>query len=478
MNDAKTPSLKKNYIYNLCYQILAVAVPFVITPYISRIFNAEIIGAYSYCYSIVSYFELFGVLGQNMYGQLQISKERNNKEQMSILFWSICVSRAVTLLTCIFVYAVFLFNIHKNRVMYIALTLVMIADIFDVTWFFQGVENFRTITMRNMFVKMFTLACIFLFVKSENDVVLYIIILQGSVLLGNISMWGYLKPYIQRIDLRKLKIMKHIKGSLIFFLPTIATSVYMMMDKSMLQWIVGSDYENGVYEQAQKITLTAATMVSSLNLVLLPRMSFLFSVNRINEYKQKFYETLYIVGLIVNPIAVGIACIAPVFIPVFLGEGYDKSIIILQIFSIWIWVSGINVIIGHQCLIARREQKKYNLSVIMGAMSNLILNIFLIPRLQSQGAAIASVLSEIVMFGMYQWFSRDIFSFFNLIKMWKKSISASIVMGIVVTYLSYTMRLSLVSLVIEILTGVVVYLVMLLFMKERFIASFIKRKGG
>ena len=84
MND-----LKKNFFYNVAYQVLILILPLITTPYISRVLGADGIGIYSYTYSIAYTFALVMLLGINNYGNRTIAQYRENKEQVSKKFWGI-----------------------------------------------------------------------------------------------------------------------------------------------------------------------------------------------------------------------------------------------------------------------------------------------------------------------------------------------------------------------------------------------------
>lgn len=478
MSNKKIPSVKLNYLYNLSYQLLAVILPLITTPYISRVLKTEGVGAYSYTYSIATYFSLFGILGLNMYGQLKISKIRNDINRLSEEFWGIFISKMITSLISIFVYMFVIINAKEYKIIFLAMIIVLIANIFDISWLFQGLEQFKKIVLRNYLIKLLSLILIFLFVKDKNDIVLYTIILHGSTLLGNLTLWLSLKKYLVKVDFKDVNIINHIKSSLPYFLPTIASSVYTVLDKSMLGWIIGSDYENGVYEQAHKIELTAVMIISSLSTVILPRMSYLHSENKIEEYNKIFQNTLRYVGAMAIPMTFGLIGVADTFVPIFLGEGYGKCIILLRIFSFLVILSGINTIIGNQCLVARGKQSKYNTGVILGALANLMLNLILIPHMKSVGAAIASVLAEVVIFIIFIKYCKENITFIKLTKIWTKYIISAVIMAFAVWCIGMLFNVSLITLIIQIVSGVIIYLVLLFLLKDELIKDFNKSNQG
>lgn len=472
---SKKPNIVLNYVYNLFYQLLAVLVPLVTMPYLSRVLRVDAIGVYSYSNSIVTYFSLVGILGLNIYGQLQISKVRENEQERSSTFFGIFLSKAFTSFLVIIIFSIFLLVFFENKLLYLVLSMLLFSNIFDISWFYQGLEDFKKIAIRNIVVKLISVVMIFTFVKKPDDLIIYALILNGSTVIANLTLWLGLKKHLSLFNKEKMFVFKHIKSSLVFFIPTIASSVYTILDKSMLGWIANSDYENGVYEQAHKIELTAMTIVSSLSTVLLPRMTFLFSEKKEDEYKRLLQKAMHGFGVIAFPIMFGLIAISDVFIPVFLGEGFEKCIILLRIFSVLVFFSGANVLLGNQCLVAQGKQKYYNIGVVAGALTNLTLNLALIPFFLSIGAAIASVAAEISIFVIFMIFSRSYISLSYLIKKWWKSFLSGIIMFFIVFITAFFVKPNILAIFVMIAEGAVAYFVCLLMLRDSFLIDSLKR---
>ena len=269
-------SITKNYIYNLIYQILILILPLITTPYVSRVLGAENIGIYSYTISIATYFILFGSLGIAMYGQREIAYLQDQKEKYSKLFWEIVVLRFFTMsISSIIFYISFVKN-GEYHMYYKILLLELLANCFDISWFFQGLEEFKKTVLRNIVVKIISIICIFVFVKSYNDLFIYFWIYVLSNLIGNISLWAYLPKYIDKIEISKIDIMKHIRPTISLFIPQIAIQIYTVLDKVMIGTIILDKSEVGFYEQSQKIVKMLLTIVTSLGIVMIPRMANTF----------------------------------------------------------------------------------------------------------------------------------------------------------------------------------------------------------
>ncbi len=400
-------SIKKNYIYNLIYQMVALMVPLITTPYVSRVLGADGVGMYSYTYSMATYFVLFGNLGVNEYGKIQVAGLRDEKKEISRLFWELSLFKIgmTTFTLALFWLTV---GIHSSYwKMYIVLGLYFVSSMTDIAWFLQGLEEFKKTAFRSCFIKIAGVVLILLFVKNAEDVYRYAAIINLSAILGNVALWGYMPRYLEKCTWKELHIFRHTRQCLVFFLPVVAASVYSVMDKNMIGWITHSQAENGYYEQAHKIQQTLLQAVLALSAVLLPRVTFLVKEEREEEIRKLLHQSLQFVAFAAFPVSVGLIGIADRLVPWFLGEEFYPSIRLLQIFSMLILLIAYDDFIGLQCLIARGRQDQYNKGIIIGAIVNFVLNCFLIPLRGSVGAALASVMSEIVILIVFAHYGKQ-----------------------------------------------------------------------
>mgnify|MGYP000445933840 FL=1 len=166
-------SITKNYIYNVAYQILITILPLITTPYVSRVLNAEAIGIYSYTISITTYFILFGSLGVALYGQREIAYYQTDKMKRSKIFWEINILRFVTMTIAMVIYYFIYVRQGEYKIYYEILLIELLANCLDISWFFRGIEEFKKTVIRNSIVKLIFAVCIFIFVKSPNDLIKY-----------------------------------------------------------------------------------------------------------------------------------------------------------------------------------------------------------------------------------------------------------------------------------------------------------------
>ncbi len=466
-------SVKKNYIYNLIYQIVAIILPFITTPYLSRVLGATNIGIYGYTLSISTYFILFGSLGIALYGQREIAYEQNNIKKYSKSFIEILSLRIITMtISLALFYLIFCINGEFNNYFKI-LTLELIANTLDISWFFQGLEEFKKTVGRNLIIKTISVILIFIFVKTKNDLNIYFIIYTVSILIGNLSLWLYLPKFITLKYIKKLNLKKHFKATLVLFIPQIAIQIYTILDKTMLGTIIVNKAEVGYYTQAEKMIKLMLTIITSLGTVMLPRIASSYAKGDSETIKIYITRAFNLVFLISIPMIVGIVCISNVFVPWFFGKGYDKVIPIMIILTPILLFIGMSNVIGMQYLLPTKKQKEYTYSVIIGAIVNFLINLILIPRYGAIGAAIGTIIAEATVTVSQIFYTKKYIDYKKILKLTKNYFISSIVMLIMILIIKITMGNSLFSMFVQIGVGVTAYGICLLILKDKFVQYFI-----
>ena len=470
-------SIKKNYIYNLMYQVLAIVVPLITTPYLSRVLGAERIGIYSYTLSITTYFILFGSLGVAMYGQREIAFVQNDKEKRSKIFFEVFIMKATTMLISMVIFFL-VFCMHGNyNVYYRILILEILANLIDISWFFQGIEEFKKTVIRNSLVKIISVVCIFLFIKSKEDLLWYFVIYVLSTFLGNASLWISLPKHVCKVKRSDLKPFRHLKPTLGLFVPQIAIQLYTVLDKTMIGTIVTDKTEVGYYEQAQKIVKLLLTIATSLGTVMVPRMASTFASGdkeKVNEYMKMSFKFVFFLSF---PLMFGIISVTKAFVPIFFGNGYEKVVVLINIMSPILVLMGIANVVGTQYLLPTKRQKEYTISVTIGVIVNFFLNYFLIKKYESIGAAIATVLSQLVVDLIQLQYIKDEIDIKGLLVLARKYLLSGIVMFLLCFIVGkFAERLNtgyMIQIVSQVLVGVVVYFAMLIGLKDDYVYKFI-----
>lgn len=484
----KKKSVKRNYVYNLIYQIFLIIVPLVLTPYVSRVLGASGIGKYSFAYSIASYFILFGSFGFGYYAQREIARNQGDKHSQTIIFWEIIIARMLSVFISIIVYlTIYFMKLYGD---YSSLMLILLINVaataFDISYIFQGNEEFGVLAMRNIFIKIIGITLIMIFVKSKDDLPLYTF-LNSIILVGsNLSLWPNLNKMLVHVDFNEIHFKRHLKPALRLFLPTIATSIYTMLDKTLIGIIVpdsiaivsndgttifenAANLENGYYESAEKIVKMSMMIVTSLGTVMIPRNSQEIASGKINKFIDNIYKALKFVFFLGIPIMFGILAVSINFCPWFFGAGYEKVPYLMMIFSPLVVIIGISNVLGVQCLIPQRKDKQFAIAIIAGAIINLVLNLFLIKFFWSYGAAISSVVAELIITIIMVILLRKQISFFNVVKENWKYILSGIIMFSIVFLTQLFLESSVLNTLLLIVEGIIVYFLFLILLKDRFI---------
>lgn len=468
-------SLTKNYIYNLIYQILALILPIITAPYVSRVLGAENIGIYSYTLSISAYFILFGSLGIALYGQREIAYKQKSRYKRSRAFWEILILRTITMAISLLIFHFTFATGKEYQIYYKILILEIIGNCFDISWFFQGMEEFKKTVTRNTVVKLISVICIFVFVKTKNDLHIYFIIYVLSILIGNLSLWLYLPKYIKNIPVKQLNIFRHLKPTISLFIPQIAIQVYTLLDRTMVGAIITDKSEVGYYDQGQKIIKMLLTIVTSLGTVMLPRIASTFASGKkeeINTYMKKSFNMVFLIAF---PLMFGIIAVSKAFVPVFFGPGYDKVIILMSVISPIILLIGLSNVTGTQYLLPTRRQKEYTTSVVCGAIINLVLNSFLIWKYGAIGASIGTVIAELTVTSVQIFFTRKDFHWTEIIKTAFNYFIASLLMFIICLIIDKYINRNFASLITQVLVGGLVYIIVLLILKDKMIMKILYR---
>ncbi|MBR4314996.1 MAG: flippase [Lachnospiraceae bacterium] len=461
-------SIKKNYIFNLLYQVLLVIIPLITIPYLSRMLGPSGIGTVSFAESIVSYFVLFANLGINIYGQREISYAQDDKSRRSIVFYNVFITKLIMSLVVFVIYSISYFTV-LHSIIYLILSIQIISVIFDITWFFQGIEEFDKIVIRNTIIKLLNIIFIYTFVKGKDSVIIYCISVALFPLLGFLSLWPNLSTYLEKIDLSKINISNVLKVSLTLFLPTIAIQVYTVLDKTMIGIITKDALENGYYEQSIKISRSLLMLITALSTVVIPRVGYYYDKNDHDMVKDILYRSYRFVFMMSIPMCFGLYFVSYNFIPWFLGAGFNKSIILVQIFSLLIICISLSNVTGMQYFVPTEQQTKLTISVCIGAVVNFILNCLLIPNFKSVGAAVASVIAEAIITIVQFVLAKDYISIPKILRNVTKYLISGIVMLIILFTFARNREPSVFNSLIISAIGATSYFTTLLILKDEFL---------
>ncbi len=445
----------KNYLYNLSYQLLIIVLPVITTPYITRVFSSSALGSYGYYNSIVTYFILLATLGVANYGTKEISGHRKEVQKT---FWGIYSLQVLaTCLALVLYIAVCLIIPSMNNLIAYILGFSLLSRGLDISWLFQGMEDFKKITVRNTAVKLLGVASIFIFVKKPSDLYLYIVLLVGYDLLGQLSMWLPAREHIGRPHLDIVYAKQHIKPVILLFLPQIAISLYITLDRTMLG-ALSSTTDVGIYDQALKFLNILLTIVTSLGSVMLPRVSNLLSSGN-QKAVNKLHEMSFLVyNLVIFPMVAGILIVNKDFVNFFLGKDFQDARYAIAIMVFRMFFIGWTNIMGIQILIPHNKNREFMLSTTIPAFFSVGLNILLIPSLGYIGASIVSVDTEGLVWLLQLYFTRSYLKEIKILPSMLKILAASLIMyGILYIIQPLLHFPSVVNVLISAMLGLFIY---------------------
>lgn len=467
-------SVSKNYIFSLLYQLVNIIIQVITLPYVARILGAEGVGIQSYTNSVVSIFSIIGVLGINWYGQRNIARVMDDKEKKTLLFVELSLFKIINCTVVLSVYIGYLLVNSKYLIFGLAQIVLYVGNMLDISWYFQGIEKFKIVAIRNCFVKIIGIVLIFSLVKEKEDVLLYILILSLSTLIGNLALWLRLKNELVAINIKMINIKRHFKDVLYYFIPTVATSVYLLMDKAMIGAFLDSADENGYYEQAVQILNMIKTLFLSYNSVMVSRMTFLFKNNKQQEIKFWLDRTMNLFSYLSYAMFFGLIMVCGDFITLYYGQGNEKTEMILYAFSASIIFVSLSSMLESHIITPIDARRKGNVIVTFGALINLIINFILIPKLGAYGAAIASSFAEGAIAIGYIIVSKKFFTVTEMIKLTYKKIISGLIMYVCI--MNFNIDNAILNIILKVVVGFLVYNVVLLLLKDNVLYDLVKKE--
>lgn len=460
-------SIKCNVIFDSIYKILNIIFPLITSMYLARILSPTGIGRISYAQNIVSYFTVVASLGIPTYGIREIAKVKEKCDKKNLVFTELFVINFISTIFCSITYYLIIiisdFNIDKR--LFGVCGLLIILNIFNVDWLYQGEEEYKFIAIRSFIIKVISFILVIVLVRKQNDYIIYALIYSGA-LGGN-----YLLNIINCNKLVKLKfknicIFRHFKSIFIMFATVVSVEIYTQLDTTMIG-IMCNDEAVAYYTYAMKAIRLISTVFSSFSAVLLPRLSYYYAQSYKNDFNGLINKVFNILILLCVPATIGIYCIADKFVVLLYGQAFSLSAVTMKILAVLILVLSIGNLFGTQVLITVGQEKKLLYSTIVGAILNVVLNALLIPVLAQNGAAIASVICEIIVL-LYQYYQAKKYVIFNNGKKDYISICiASVILFLIEIIIKQVALNSVIYIILSGSIGCIVYFGILFLMKNK-----------
>lgn len=319
-------------------------------------------------------------------------------------------------------------------------------------------EDFKKIALRGIIVRIICLALIFIFVKDSNDVWLYILIIAISSILGNLSIWFCLPGQIKFEKISLVKMLEHVKPSLILFIPQIAIYVYTLLDKTLIG-ILSDDAQVGYYNMASRIITMSMSIIGATGVVLMPKMANNFAKGDIDSIRQYTIKSFKFVSFLAFPLGFGIYSVSDKFVPWFFGAGFSETALLLKMLSPVMLAMAWGNITGNQLLIPMKMEKKYTISVIIGGILSCGLNYLLIPKLLAYGACIALLTAEFSVTTIQILFLKEVLELKKLFNEIWKYLIASLLMSSAINFIGLHLGANWYTTLTQIIIGIIIYIV-------------------
>lgn len=453
-------NLKKNFLYNAAYQILVIILPLITTPYVSRVLGAENIGVYSYTHSVANYFVLIGMLGVRNYGNREIARVRDDNKKLSETFSDIFALQLFMSLLMIVLYVAYvLLFVDANRDIALIQSLFVATAATDITWFFFGMEEFKSTVVRNTIVRLVSLLLIFTMVRSADDLAVYTLILTGSLLAGYIVLIPFAGKFIRPVMPKWRNVRRHIVPNLRLFIPVIAVSIFNVMSRIMLG-AQSTMVQVGLYENTDKLMRIPFSIITAMGTVMMPYMSHMVSAVNTENYNKVVEKSIVFAMCLASALAGGLAGVGRSFAPLFFGEEFvECGTLLMWISPTILFLSWANVI-RMQYLIPKKMDTEFTVSTFIGAGVNILVNYLLIPRIGALGAVIGTFCAEGSLTVYQTLVVRGRLPIGRFIQITAPFVAMGILMSVCVMYIGVIMNGGILTLLLQVAAGIVIYLVL------------------
>lgn len=373
-------------------------------PYITRILGKDALGINSFGQAIVGYFVLLGNLGITIYGAKAIAERRDDKNSKQQKF-----AECITYQFFFNVIAILLYNswvIFQGDYIYFLFNIIILTSMTDLSWAYTGMERFDLIAVRNLVIKIVGTLMIFIFVKKETDLALYIVIQQGVLLISNVVFWFELskidlKPFFSSISQALRNVLK---PALLLFIPSIFTSIYLSLNRVMLGYM-STIGEVAIYDYPNRLVRIAITFIGILGTVLMPRLAYLNSNGNKEEYILKTKQLLFGSILCSVPVMYLLIMLATPLCTLFFTEEFKAADYVMTLVAPTVITSGLSL---YLVFVSLDRVNTLTYSVATGSIINIILNLCMLSTWGARGAAVSTIITEILVHCILVYYLRTI----------------------------------------------------------------------
>lgn len=469
-------SMKKNYLYNLLLSVVNILFPLLSFPYAAHILGPVGIGKIQFIVSFAQYFAIFAALGIPIYGIKETAKYKNDSQGLSLIFTELTSIFFIASLFFSFVYFIVIFSFSffaHDREMYLFAGVLILFSFTYTDWFYSGIEEFKTITVRSIFIKSISLVLIYTFIQTEADFKNYLFIMLFSIL--GYQLVSFLMIFKRSsLNFRQLNIKKHINPLIYIFSGSIVSSMYSVFDTVLLGFL-SNNRSVGLYTASSKLIKITLPFVTSMGAILIPSISKNMAENNMSSVTLLLEKSFRFLVFFSIPICFGLAILSPELILLFSGKQFVNAISTMRILSLLPIFVGFGHFFSFQILIPAGKNREMFLSMLVGLITSFILNFILVPTLLYNGAAIANITAELfVTIGYFYFVKKHLKIHFE----WKliTQTVVTVIFFLPIIILIRFLQLSLISTIaLSLITCTAFYFSIQLFLfKNKFVFTFIK----
>lgn len=468
----KEKSIGINAILNAIKAALSILFPLITFPYATRVLGVENLGKVNYAQSIEHYFALIATLGVTTYAVREGAKRRDDKKQLSTFCNEIFSLNIVTTLfsyTIMGIFLIFSAKMHDYRLLIIIQSISILFTTLGVDWLNTIYEDYLFITIRSIITNILSIIALFLFVKTPNDYYIYAMLTVLTNVVIAISNLFYCRKYTKIKTTFNKKIFSHLKSTLIFFANSLSVSIYVNSDTTMLGWMCG-DFFVGIYAVAVKVYNIIKTILASIYVVAIPRLSYYFGNNKMKEFKTLYSKIIMYLALLILPCMAGLISLSNEIVLIISGAEYMDAVITLQILSIALLFAVFGGAVTN-CLNIPLKREVFNMkATIISAVANVILNLYFIPKFYQNGAAITSVIAEMMVLiisviNFKKW--NEVIDIRNVVKNFIHAFIGMILILMVCYIISqFNITNIVISVLLKITFSIIVYFIELIILKN------------
>lgn len=471
----KSKSIAKNSVFYLIYNALNVLFPFATGIYVARILLPGNIGQVAYAQNIATYFAILAFLGIPTYGLREIAKARNDKSNLNKLYSELFIINLVSTVAFMLVYLVLIFSVpefRNDKWLYLITGGSIALNALNNSWLYEGLEEFKFISVRNLIFKVVSFGLLLAFVRKSDDYMIYAAITVAGTAGNNIINILFTRKHA-RFTFKGLSFAKHLKPIFFLVVVNLAIEINMLIDTTMLG-IFCPNENIAFYSYGSRINRIFLQIINTFTIVVVPRLALYHSNKDFDKFNALLTQALKIIILFAVPIIVGLQFVSRFFVTAVYGDVYINSVYVLQILSPVLLIAPIGYLLGSRVVLISGKEWKMLICVSTGAAVNVVLNAILIRLMNEYGASIASVVSELVCAVIYVIMGRK---YFKLDKWWDtalKVLIASVVMAVFLFDCSFLSINGWALFIIQVVGAVIIYGVMLLYMKERMLVGMVR----